>query len=238
MIKYQGISTLEVLKEAKNYNKQIADNIFAQLSSSAIEIGAGTGNLTTFFLKKRPLYITDGDLGLVENLKSKFQGIEDIFIRAFDVTKKPLGEFNSFFSTVFGINVLEHIKDDEEALKNIHSILIKNGKLVLLVPAKKKAYTKLDKELGHFRRYEKEEIVEKLIRNGYKIEKIYYFNIVGLISWYIRDKVKRKNINLKPYQIRIFDSIVPFLKVIESKITIPLGISLIVVARKAQSQKF
>lgn len=233
MIKYQGISTLEVLKEAKNYNKWIADNILAQLSSPSLEIGAGTGNLTKYFLKKRPLYVTDCDPELVKNLGSKFQGMENISVGVFDVAKKPPREFNSFFSTVLGINVLEHIKEDEKALKNIHKVLKKNGKLVLLVPAKKKAYTKLDKELGHFRRYEKKELTDKLISNGYKLEKIYYFNIVGLISWYVRDKVKRNNINLKPYQIKIFDSMVPFLKVIESKITIPLGISLIVIARKA-----
>lgn len=233
MIKYQGLSTLEVLKEAKNYNKWIADNISAHLSSPALEIGAGTGNLTTFFLGKRPLYITDSDPGLVENLKSRFQGMENISVGVFDVTKKPPRKFNSFFATVFGINVLEHIKDDEEALRNIHSVLKKNGKLVLLVPAKKKAYAKLDKELGHFRRYEKKELMDKLINNGYKIEKIYYFNIVGLISWYVRDKVKRKNINLKQYHIRIFDSIVPLLRTIESVIKIPMGISLIIVARKA-----
>lgn len=233
MIRYQGFSTLEVLKEAKNYNKWIADNILAQLSSPALEIGAGTGNLTTYFLKKKPLYITDSDLGLVKNLKSKFQGMENIYVRTFNVAKKPPKKFNSFFSTVFGINVLEHIKDDEEALRNIYRVLKKNGKLILLIPAKKKAYTKLDKELGHFRRYEKKELLDKLKNNGYEIEKIYYFNIVGLISWYIRDKVKRNNMNLKPYHIRIFDSIVPLLRVIETVIKIPMGISLIVVARKA-----
>jgi len=104
--------------------------------------------------------------------------------------------------------------------------------LLLLVPAKKGAYTRLDKELGHFRRYEKDELLEKLKKSGYEVENVHFFNFVGLISWYVRDKVKRKNINLKPYHIRMFDSIVPFLRAIESHIKPPLGISLIVVARK------
>jgi SAM-dependent methyltransferase len=232
MIKYQGVSTLEVLKEAKNYNKWIADTISAHLTPPVIEIGAGTGNLTTHFLHWKPLCVTDSDSGLVKDLKSKFLRIENISVRVFDVTKSPPSKFHSFFSTVFGINVLEHIEDDEQALRSMHSLLKEHGKLVLLVPAKKSAYTKLDKELGHFRRYEKGELIEKLTRSGYKVEQIHFFNIVGLVSWYVRDKVKRKSINLKPYHIKVFDSIVPLLRVVESYIKIPVGISLIVVARK------
>ncbi len=100
------------------------------------------------------------------------------------------------------------------------------------MPAKKFAFTKLDKELGHFRRYEKKELVSRLNKNGFIIEKIYFFNIVGLLSWTVRDKVKRKNIHLKTYHMKIFDSIVPILRFVESIMTIPMGISLIVVARK------
>jgi SAM-dependent methyltransferase len=232
MINYKGVSTLEVLKEAKNYNKWIANSLVKHITTPALEIGAGTGNLTNYFLEKTPLYITDVDAGLVKNLKNKFRDSKDISVNIFDAAKKPPKEFNSFFSTVFGINVLEHIKDDRAALKNINSILKKNGKLILLVPAKKSAYTKLDRELGHFRRYEKYELIKKIQQSGYRVEKIYYFNIVGLISWYFRDKVKRKNVELKPYHIKIFDSIVPVLKQLESIVKIPVGISLIVIAKK------
>src|SRR5438045_1924055 len=73
---------------------------------------------------------------------------------------------------------------------------------------------------------------KKLKNNGNSIEKIYLLNIVGLLSWIVRDKVNRENIHLKPYHIKIFDSIVPTLKIIESIIKIPVGISLVVVARK------
>jgi SAM-dependent methyltransferase len=232
MIKYKGVSTLEVLKEAKNYNKWIADTVSVHLTPPVIEVGAGTGNLTEFFLQRKPLYVTDSDLGLVENLKSKFFGMDHISVRVLDVTKYPPREFHSFFSTVFSINMLEHIENDEQALKNIRSLLKRGGRLVLLVPAKKRAYTRLDRELGHFRRYEKEELMAKLTRNGYRVDTIHCFNIVGLVSWYVRDKVKRKNIHLKAHHIKLFDSIVPILRVIETHVKMPLGISLIIVAQK------
>ncbi|OGH38267.1 MAG: hypothetical protein A3B44_01295 [Candidatus Levybacteria bacterium RIFCSPLOWO2_01_FULL_38_21] len=232
MVKYVGLSTLEVLEEAKNYNKWISDEILKYVSTPVLEIGAGIGNLTSYFLIKKPLYVTDVDNGLVSNLRNKFKNNKDVFIEILDITKDPPKKYHSFFSTIFGINVLEHINNDEQALRNIYKMLRNNGRLILLVPAKKIAYTKLDKELGHFRRYEKREIIKKLRKNGYKEDKIYFFNLVGLLSWIIRDKIKRNNINLKPYHIKFFDKIVPILRIIESFIHAPVGISLIVVAHK------
>lgn len=232
MIKYQGISTLEVLTEAKNYNKWIADEIWQYINSPALEIGAGTGNLSVYFLNKKPLYITDKDNGLVKQLKKRFGKEKNLFINSQDITKKPQKKVTNFFKTIFAVNVLEHIEDDEEALKNIYPMLKKNGRLILLVPAKRFAYTQLDKQLGHYRRYEKDELIKKLTAADYKIEHIKFFNIVGLISWYVRNRINRGNINLKPYHIKLFDMIVPILRAIESIIAIPVGISLIVVARK------
>lgn len=232
MIRYKGISTLEILLEAKNYNQWISEAILDHLKPPALEIGAGTGNVSEKCLKIKPLYITDKDSGLVNYLNIRFAKEENVFVKKLDITKKPRKGFSDFFSTIYAVNVLEHIKDESKALKNMHSLLRKNGKLVLLIPAKKFAYTKLDQELGHFRRYEKSELIQKLTNSGYHIDKIYYINLLGLLSWYIRDKIKRKNLNLKPYHITIFDNIVPVLKWIESKIKIPVGISLIVVARK------
>jgi len=232
MIKYQGLSTLEVLKDARNYNEWIAQSVEPYLTPPVLEIGAGTGNLTTHFLKHRPFHVTDSDYGLVHKLRNTFKGVDNVSVGQFDVTKQPPPKFQSSFSSVFGLNVLEHIEHDEHALRQIHGVLRPGGALVLLVPAKKVAYTKLDKQLGHFRRYEKDELREKLIRNGFQVEVLRFFNIVGLISWYIRDKVSRNNIHLSSRHIRLFDSVVPYLRIIESHITIPVGISLIAVARK------
>ena len=232
MVKYVGLSTLEVLEEAKNYNKWISDEIIKYVSTPVLEVGAGIGNLTSYFLIKKPLYVTDVDNDLVNKLKNKFKKNKNVFTEALDITKAPPKKYHSFFSTIFGINVLEHINDDGQALKNMYEMLRNNGRLVFLVPAKKIAYTKLDMELGHFRRYEKKEIIKKLIENGFKVDKIYFFNLVGLFSWVVRDKIKRNEINLKPYHIKFFDKIVPILRIIESFVKIPVGISLIVVAHK------
>jgi SAM-dependent methyltransferase len=232
MKKYKGKSTLEVLEGADNYNQWIAQTMQAKLVSPALEIGAGTGNITQYFKKVKSLTVTDIDPELVAGLKKRFAKSNNFSFAELDIENQVSKKMIGHYATVFGVNVLEHIKDDTKALKNIHKILKKDGKLILLIPAMQFAYTRLDKELGHFRRYEKESLIKKLKSTGYHVDEIFYFNIVGLLSWVVRDKVEKKNIYLKPYQIAIFDMIVPLVKRIESIIKPPLGISLIVYATK------
>lgn len=230
MIKYKGVKTLEVLEGADNYNSWIVSSLNKYIKSPALEIGAGTGNISQYFKNLKKIVLTDVDDGLTEGLRIRFKGNKNINVEVLDISK-PLGKVPNKFSSIFLVNVLEHIKDDEKALRNIYSLLGKDGRVVMLVPAKKFAFTVLDKKLGHYRRYEKNELKEKLVKTGFIIERIEFFNIVGLLSWLIRDLINRDS-QLKPNQVRIFDSIVPYLRKIEPKKGLPIGISLIAVGRK------
>ncbi len=228
---YQGLTTLEVLTEAKHYNRWIADNFLPYITTPLLEFGSGIGNISELLSSYTPLYLTDTDERMLAHLKNKFFHINDISVNFFDVTQPPPEHLVGSFQTVIGINVLEHIEDDEKALVHLGNVLKPSGRLLLLVPSKKWAYTELDRQLGHFRRYEKKELAEKLVKASFYIEKLYFFNIVGLMSWIIRDKIQRSG-GLRPYQVSLFDSIVPILKRVESKVSMPLGISLIAVAKK------
>jgi SAM-dependent methyltransferase len=168
---------------------------------------------------------------LLAHLNDKFSHINDVSVNFFDITQPPPEHLVESFQTVIGINVLEHVEDDEKALLHLGNVLKPSGRLLLLVPSKKWAYTELDRELGHFRRYEKKELAEKLAKASFQIEKLYFFNIVGLMSWMIRDKIQRSG-GLRPYQVSSFDTIVPILKRVEAKVRMPVGISLIAIAQK------
>jgi 2-polyprenyl-3-methyl-5-hydroxy-6-metoxy-1,4-benzoquinol methylase len=228
---YQGVTTLEVLTEAKNYNRWIADNFYPYIQAPLLEFGSGIGNISELISSYTPLCLTDTDEQLLAHLNDKFSHINDVSVNFFDITQPPPENLVESFQTVIGINVLEHVEDDEKALLHLGNVLKPSGRLLLLVPSKKWAYTELDRELGHFRRYEKKELGEKLAKASFQIEKLYFFNIVGLMSWIIRDKIQRSG-GLRPYQVSSFDTIVPILKFIESKVSMPLGISLIAIAQK------
>jgi len=228
---YQGLTTLEVLTEAKNYNRWIADNFFPYIKAPLLEFGAGIGNISELLSSYTPLCLTDTDARMLAHLKNKFSHINDVSVNFLDITQPPPEHLVGSFQTVIGINVLEHVEDDEKALFHLGNVLKPSGRLLLLVPAKKWAYTDLDRQLGHFRRYEKKELGEKLAKAAFQIEKLYFFNIVGLMSWIIRDKLQRSG-GLRPYQISSFDTIVPICKCVESKVSMPVGISLIAIAQK------
>ena len=228
--KYPGTLTLEVLEGAHRYNAWIAEAILPHILAPVLEVGSGIGNISSFFLEKSPLIISDNDKVFVDYLIEKFKK-DDLEVVHFDISKSPPKRLEKAFNTTIAVNVLEHLEDDLKALKNIKKTLKKNGKIVLLVPAKKVAYNKLDRELGHFRRYEKKETIMKLESLGFKIEKVTFFNILGLITWITRDFLTQKDVHLNSRQVAFFDSIVPVLKRIEKIIPVPVGISLIVVAR-------
>ncbi|MES2207833.1 MAG: methyltransferase domain-containing protein [Pseudomonadota bacterium] len=74
-------------------------------------------------------------------------------------------------------DVLEHIENDQEALVTLYYLLKPlNGKLILTVPAHPILYGTHDKQLHHFRRYTKKELIAKLTKAGFKINKIRYYN--------------------------------------------------------------
>lgn len=232
-----GKTTLEILEFAKNYNKWIASKIYPHLFHPILEIGAGSGNITQYISKMHPsLYISEIDTHLLKLLQKKFSNKNLHTIFALDIEKPPTKKYKNFFSSIYSVNVLEHIEDDENALRNMKLYLKKNGYVVILVPAKKLVYSSLDKELGHYRRYEKKELREKIENAGLVVRHIEFFNIVGLLSWYVRDKIDKNGTYLKPYQIKSFEAIVPLLKILESMVPVPTGISLIAIAQKNNSR--
>src|SRR3989338_7377722 len=64
------------------------------------------------------------------------------------------------FNTVVCLNVLEHIKDDRAAIKNLFQLLEAGGYLILLVPSHPNLYGVIDASIGHFRRYAKDDLLE------------------------------------------------------------------------------
>lgn len=105
-------------------------------------------------------------------------------------------------------NVLEHIEKDDAVLKIFFQLLPEGGRLIILDPALKGFYNVLDKELGHFRRYNTSEMAQKLIRNGFKICHLRYFNLLGMLGWFFNGTILRRH-RLSTRQIRIFNRMVP-----------------------------
>ena len=58
------------------------------------------------------------------------------------------------------LDVLEHIEDDVKMMKSLADRFIPGRDVVLKVPAILKLYNSMDAAVGHFRRYDKEGLVQ------------------------------------------------------------------------------
>lgn len=72
------------------------------------------------------------------------------------------------FDILMSFEVLEHIEFDDAAIKEWASWVKQEGYLVLSVPALKSKWGPLDVWAGHYRRYEKDELIALLNNNGFE----------------------------------------------------------------------
>jgi ubiquinone/menaquinone biosynthesis C-methylase UbiE len=80
------------------------------------------------------------------------------------------------FDVVTSLDVLEHLTNDTEAIREIHRVLVDRGLLILMVPAFQMLWTDRDDRLGHRRRYRRGELGSKLVRAGFDIQYCRYTN--------------------------------------------------------------
>jgi SAM-dependent methyltransferase len=73
------------------------------------------------------------------------------------------------YDTVCAFEVLEHIEDDRQALAAWRAQLVPRGFLLLSVPAHSKRFGLSDTYVGHFRRYDRAQLRERLEAEGFEI---------------------------------------------------------------------
>ena len=225
----EGWETLDAIAEADNFNEWMYSTIKPYCSGKILEIGSGIGNISKFFIKDSA-DITLSDIRPVycDVLKKKFPEAHDVI--EIDLTH-PL--FDSEYSrligqydTVFALNVVEHIKDDQLAIKNCNKLLKASGTLVILVPAYATLYNRFDRELEHFRRYTKKALNGLLMRSGFKIQHSQYFNFMGIPGWYISGKLQQ-NKTIPKGQMSMYNKLVPVFKLVDKILLNKVGLSVI-----------
>jgi len=225
--------TLYRMRLMKNNNRCTFEEIKPHLGNNILEIGSAIGNISKFLAHlNKNLILTDINENYLEYLRHRFIGNPKVRIILHDLLSTDLSDIlPSKIDTVVCINVLEHIKDEHKSLENIYKILYKNGRLILIVPALKILYGSLDEKINHFRRYGKDELVKKLEGKNFRIEKIYYYNFISTIGWFVNGRILRRKL-ISSTQVKILDRLIPFFAEIEKRVKIPFGLSLIAICKK------
>jgi ubiquinone/menaquinone biosynthesis C-methylase UbiE len=105
------------------------------------------------------------------------------------------------FDFISALDVLEHIKDDRLAISEISRVLKKDGIALITVPHKMRFYTNQDKLIGHYRRYEIDQIISLFKALNLKFLKL--FGVYGKLMKIANiqsthpEKIEQNIINLR-----------------------------------------
>lgn len=229
--------TLSKMNALERFNEYLFDSISKWCGNRILEVGAGTGNITRFLLSKGEVTATDYNPDSVERLKSEFGDIEGFAAEPWDIAAEPPpGMIEHGFDTIVCLNVLEHVDDHEQALINMRRILqARKGRLLLLVPSYQRLYSDLDRNLGHFRRYEAAELNELLQKTGWTVERSFRLNMAGVLGWLVNGPILKRQ-RLPTAQLGLYDLLSPVLLGFEKRLPKrPMGLSIVCVATPADS---
>jgi glycosyltransferase involved in cell wall biosynthesis len=230
-----GKVTLDAMEQAPQFNQWMYDSVKPWLGTRVAELGVGRGNLSKHIRRHEHVLLTDYRLDYLTELQRKWSELRDLKIGKLDMTlREDYEQLREFApeSVVF-LNVLEHIEDDRAVLRNLMETVPAGCRIVILVPFNMKLYSEFDRQLGHFRRYEKGELEGKMREAGLEVEYQFFFNKFGVIAWYVANTLGGQKV-LKPWQLKLYGKLTPLFRILDG-ILPTSGLSTVVIGRKPQS---
>ena len=225
-----GQTTLKLLQRATGYNRWVYQMVQPWIGQDILEIGSGLGSMTRHFIGHGRVTASDISSTCLDELRRAFAGNENVEVQYLDISRHSYPRVEHF-DTLVCMNVLEHLGDDREALHNMHRLLRPGGKLVLYVPANPRLYCKIDRGVGHYRRYEMVDLLSKLRETGFHVSHRRHHNLLGAVGWWLSGKVFGKKA-LNPSDVAGFDLLLPLAK-LQDRYESRFALSILAVGQKA-----
>ncbi len=228
---HDGYYVLESVRRARGFNKWMLSQFKPFIGDRVLEAGCGIGNFTEQMLDRERLICADLDPYYTEVIGRRYSHLSNVRTTRMDLSDpkdfEPIVDEKP--DTVISLNVVEHIEDDLSTLKNYHDVLQPGGHVIILVPAHQWLFSECDRTLGHFRRYTRAMLSERMKEAGFEVVQTSEFNRLGVLGWYVSGKMGRKD--LSPGQMKLFNRLLPAAKLIERVDSLP-GLSVIAIGRK------
>lgn len=231
-IDYVG-TELDVFSHVKNWKAYWAQMIEPYLGDEVLDVGAGIGATATNL--RHRTYKTwielEPDPKLAERIvHGQERGNVPASCEVRVGTASDLSD-DELFDTVLYIDVLEHIEDDRKELENIAQHVKPHGHVVVLLPAHQYLYTEFDRQVGHYRRYDKKQL-RAIKPDNLEIVCLKYVDSVGLLAS-LSNKLFIKTANPTSTQVQIWDQVmVPLSRLLDPLMGHTLGKSILSVYKK------
>mgnify|MGYP006122843839 CR=1 FL=1 len=184
------------------------------IKGNVLEVGAGCGSFTRNYVQSdhKDITLTELDKKNISDLKQKFINFKNI-----KIVESAIDQVDGEFDAILYLHVLEHIKDDENEIKEAKKKLKKGGHLIIMVPAYQKIYSNLDKAVGHYRRYER----DFFKKNLFDLERVNLLSldVIGYFLYYLNRIFFKKETFPSRLKIFIWDKIFTPLTIIIDRLT-------------------
>ncbi len=220
----------ERMARARRYFEWQNRLVAKELGERVVEVGCGLGNFTGLLLDRAQVIAIDAEPACIDRVLERYRFHNNLQVFVMDATEARFRELVRFApDSCVCLNVLEHIEDDRLAIENMAAVLPPGGRIVLIVPAHQALYGPIDRNLGHFRRYDKSTVRALSNGAGLVVRKLHYMNLAGFFGWWANARLFKKNAQ-SGAQISLFDNwIVPLMSKAEGAVHPPVGQSLFAV---------
>lgn len=207
---------------------------------SLLEIGCGTGYVLSGISKRFPGSTLHGSEIFIAGLGFAAARLPSAKFMQMDARNIP---FENDFDVIGAFDVLEHIKEDDEVLKQMHAALKPNGLILLTVPQHAWLWSRIDEYAFHERRYAATDLHQKIEAAGFCVIRSTSFVTTLLpammASRFLLQKKSGKRfdataeLNISPWLNSLFSQFLSAeITLIKKGVNFPIGGSRLVVARK------
>jgi glycosyltransferase involved in cell wall biosynthesis len=228
---HAGYDTLSTMDGLRNYNAWLWRQISPHVGQRVMEAGSGTGTITRYLSQREALLCVDFDEHYLNLLRGTYGDRPNVRVRWADLSGPdwPVDP-GERFDTIVCTNVLEHLPDDRYVLSRFAELLEPGGRAIVLVPAHRQLYGRLDRALDHHRRYSREGLARLMRACGLEPEVARYINPTGVAGWFVNSRLLQREV-LPAGQARLYDRAYPLLSQAE-RLGLPFGLSVLAVGRK------
>jgi ubiquinone/menaquinone biosynthesis C-methylase UbiE len=204
-----------------------------------LDCGAGTGRFAQEMEAHCRVLVLDDHEESLRMLRERFRP-EQVLALAGDRVPLPDGSLDF----VTALDVLEHVPDDEAVVRGFHRLLKPGGVAVVTVPVGMELWSDWDLVLQHYRRYRRPQLCALFPAERWELVYVNYTNVVVYpVVWAVRKwRSLRAWLGLPPPKKRSEDQLPPrwlnaalraiFVGMARWRLPLPLGVSLLLVARR------
>jgi SAM-dependent methyltransferase len=161
------------------------------------DLGCSSGHLLADLAARVPAATLIGLDAVPDGLARAAVVAPDSILCHASVTELPIADAS--IDGIVALNLLEHVPDDERALREMARVLAPSGRAAIVVPRGPELYDIYDQTLQHERRYASGELSRKAIAAGLTVrDRISLGSVVFPGFWLVKKRNRRRHAGLTP----------------------------------------